>query len=37
VPMVVWQGFSVFVGAVQSFIFTVLSMVYISRKIEHSH
>ncbi len=37
VPMIVWQGFSVFVGAVQSFIFTVLSMVYISRKIEHSH
>lgn len=37
VPMIVWQGFSVFVGAVQAFIFTVLSMVYISRKIEHSH
>jgi len=37
VPMVIWQGFSVFVGVMQSFIFTFLSMVYISRKIEHSH
>jgi F-type H+-transporting ATPase subunit a len=33
--MIVWQGFSIFVGAIQSFIFTMLTMVYISQTIVH--
>ena len=31
-PMAIWQGFSVFVGLIQAFVFTVLTMVYISQK-----
>lgn len=30
---VIWQGFSVFIGSIQAFIFVTLSMVYISAKI----
>ena len=33
-PLIVWQGFSIFVGAIQSFVFTILTMVYISQTIE---
>ncbi len=33
--LIVWQGFSIFVGAIQAYVFTILSMVYISQKIEH--
>ena len=33
----VWQGFSIFIGAIQAFIFTVLTMVYISQTLEHNH
>ncbi|WP_268913278.1 F0F1 ATP synthase subunit A [Lentilactobacillus sp. SPB1-3] len=29
-----WQGFSVFIGCIQAFIFVTLSAVYISRKVE---
>ena len=29
----IWQGFSVFIGAIQAYVFTTLSMVYISRKM----
>ncbi|WP_172196353.1 F0F1 ATP synthase subunit A [Saccharibacillus qingshengii] len=32
--MMVWQGFSIFVGAIQAFVFMILAMVYISQKIE---
>ncbi|MHA7967098.1 F0F1 ATP synthase subunit A [Paenibacillus sp. CAU 1782] len=43
--MVAWQGFSIFVGAIQAFLFTVLTMVYISQatvhddheQVEHKH
>jgi F-type H+-transporting ATPase subunit a len=35
--LTVWQGFSVFVGGIQAFIFTVLTMVYISQQYEHKH
>lgn len=31
----VWQGFSVFIGSIQAFVFTTLTMVYLSHKIEH--
>ncbi|WJH36266.1 F0F1 ATP synthase subunit A [Paenibacillus aurantius] len=38
--LIVWQGFSVFVGAIQAFVFVMLTMVYMSQAIiheEHSH
>lgn len=37
VPMLLWQGFSVFVGAIQSFIFVMLTMVYLSHKVSSDH
>lgn len=33
--LAVWQGFSIFVGAIQAFLFTILTMVYISQAIVH--
>jgi F-type H+-transporting ATPase subunit a len=36
-PLIVWQGFSVFVGAIQAFIFTMLTMVYLAHKVSHDH
>lgn len=33
IPFLAWQGFSVFIGAIQAFIFTMLSMVYIGHKV----
>ncbi|WP_339060877.1 F0F1 ATP synthase subunit A [Tepidibacillus marianensis] len=35
IPLIIWQGFSIFVGAIQAYVFTILSMVYISQKIQH--
>jgi F-type H+-transporting ATPase subunit a len=35
IPLVIWQGFSVFVGAIQSFVFVMLTMVYMSQSIVH--
>jgi len=37
VPMLAWQGFSIFVGAIQSFIFVMLTMVYLSHKVSSDH
>ena len=37
IPMILWQGFSLFVGAIQAFIFTTLSMVYMSHKVIDDH
>ncbi|MDO7906520.1 F0F1 ATP synthase subunit A [Paenibacillus sp. JX-17] len=34
VGLVVWQGFSIFVGAIQAFVFTILTFVYISQAID---
>lgn len=31
---IVWQGFSVFIGSIQAFVFTTLTMVYLAHKIE---
>ncbi|NLM21226.1 MAG: F0F1 ATP synthase subunit A [Peptococcaceae bacterium] len=33
IPMPVWLGFSVFIGAIQSFVFTVLTIAYISQAV----
>lgn len=37
VPMLAWQAFSLFIGAIQAFIFTMLTMVYISQKVSEDH
>jgi F-type H+-transporting ATPase subunit a len=37
VPTIVWQGFSMFIGAIQAYIFTLLAMVYLSHKVSHDH
>ncbi|MCP8617440.1 F0F1 ATP synthase subunit A [Salirhabdus salicampi] len=36
-PMLAWQGFSIFIGAIQAFIFTMLTMVYMAHKVSHDH
>ncbi|GAB6927590.1 F0F1 ATP synthase subunit A [Paenibacillus sp. JCM 10914] len=33
--LAVWQGFSIFIGALQAFIFTILTMVYIAQTTIH--
>ncbi|WP_100523471.1 F0F1 ATP synthase subunit A [Mycobacteroides abscessus] len=36
-PMLVWQAFSIFVGVIQTFVFLILTMVYISHRVSHDH
>ena len=37
IPMMAWQGFSIFIGFIQAFIFTMLTMVYMAHKVSHDH
>ena len=37
VPMLAWMGFSVFIGAIQSYVFVMLTMVYMSHKVSSDH
>ncbi|MDQ0214137.1 F-type H+-transporting ATPase subunit a [Oikeobacillus pervagus] len=37
IPTLAWQGFSVFVGSIQAFIFTMLTMVYLAHKVSDDH
>ncbi|MEQ6377000.1 F0F1 ATP synthase subunit A [Bacillaceae bacterium S4-13-58] len=37
IPMLLWQAFSVFIGAIQAFIFTMLTMVYMAHKVSLDH
>lgn len=37
VPLMVWQGFSIFIGSLQAFIFCMLTMVYMSHKVSEDH
>jgi F-type H+-transporting ATPase subunit a len=37
IGMLIWQGFSIFVGSIQAFIFTMLTMVYLSHKVSEDH
>lgn len=37
IPGMAWQGFSIFIGFIQAFIFTMLTMVYMSHKVSHDH
>lgn len=36
-PMLAWQGFSIFIGGIQAFIFTMLTLVYMSHKVSSDH
>ncbi|WP_230500132.1 F0F1 ATP synthase subunit A [Sutcliffiella rhizosphaerae] len=36
-PMMIWQAFSIFIGTIQAFIFTMLTMVYMAHKVSHDH
>lgn len=37
IPMLAWQGFSLFIGGIQAFIFVMLTMVYMSHKVSSDH
>lgn len=37
VPTMAWQGFSIFVGTLQAFVFTMLTMVYIAHRVDTDH
>ncbi|MCF6093220.1 F0F1 ATP synthase subunit A [Microaerobacter geothermalis] len=37
VPLIIWLGYSVFVGAIQAYIFVTLTLVYISQKVSDHH
>ncbi|HWL24777.1 MAG TPA: F0F1 ATP synthase subunit A [Ureibacillus sp.] len=37
IPMMAWQGFSIFIGFIQAFIFTMLTMVYLAHKVNVDH
>ncbi|GIN90849.1 ATP synthase subunit a [Siminovitchia terrae] len=37
IPTLAWMGFSVFIGAIQAFIFTMLTMVYLAHKVNEDH
>ncbi|WNS75278.1 F0F1 ATP synthase subunit A [Bacillus sp. DTU_2020_1000418_1_SI_GHA_SEK_038] len=37
IPTLAWQGFSIFVGGIQAFIFTMLTMVYLAHKVSSDH
>jgi len=36
-PMAVWLAFSIFIGAIQSFVFTVLTIAYIAQAVASDH
>jgi F-type H+-transporting ATPase subunit a len=36
-PMPVWLGFSIFIGTIQSFVFTVLTIAYIAQAVAEEH
>jgi F-type H+-transporting ATPase subunit a len=36
-PLIVWLGYSVFVGTIQAYVFTMLAMVYMSQKLSSDH
>jgi F-type H+-transporting ATPase subunit a len=37
IPGLAWVGFSIFIGFIQAFIFTMLTMVYMSHKVSEDH
>lgn len=37
IPMPIWLGFSMFIGAIQSFVFTVLTIAYVAQAVASDH
>src|SRR5699024_1835395 len=37
IPLIVWQGFKLFISAIQAFIFVMLAIVYLSHKLSDDH
>ncbi|GIM45706.1 ATP synthase subunit a [Collibacillus ludicampi] len=37
IPMFIWLAYSLFVGTIQAFVFTVLTLVYIGQKVPHEN
>lgn len=37
IPTIAWQGFSIFIGSIQAFIFVMLTMVYMAHKVSQDH
>ena len=37
IPMIAWQGISIFIGAIQAYIFVMLTMVYMAHKVSSDH
>lgn len=37
IPMPIWLGFSIFIGAIQSFVFTILTIAYIAQAVGQEH
>jgi len=37
IPMIIWLAFSIFIGAIQSYVFTVLTTAYISQAVSTDH
>lgn len=37
IPTLAWQGFSIFIGTIQAYIFVMLTMVYMSHKVSKNH
>lgn len=37
IPTMAWLGFSIFIGFIQAFVFTMLTMVYLSHKVSKDH
>jgi F-type H+-transporting ATPase subunit a len=36
-PMPIWLGFSIFIGSIQSFVFTVLTIAYVAQAVTQEH
>ena len=36
-PLMIWLGFSIFIGCIQSYVFTMLTTAYVSQAVAHDH
>jgi F-type H+-transporting ATPase subunit a len=37
IPLLIWQGFCIFIGIIQAYIFVTLTMVYIANRVNQTH
>lgn len=35
IPLIIWLGYSLFVGTIQAFVFTILTLLYVGQKLPH--